>query len=129
MFVRGDIIVIYGGYIDSAGCKTSVEIATVVEVGRDELLVTLNKRSWSGPCKVHRALCEKIDGKFTGIKSAPTAVVGDLVLVYKYDVVKSDLVKKAGTVQAIEMKSSGCKLHVLLDGEIKKIPIEDCLIL
>jgi len=129
MFVRGDIIVIYGGYIDSAGCKTSVEIATVVEAGRDELLVTLNKRSWSGPCKVPISSCEKIDGKFTGVKNTPKANVGDLVLVYKYDVVTSNLTKTAGTVQAIEVSSSGCKLHVLLDGEIKKVDIEACLIL
>ena len=129
MFVRGDIVVIYGGYIDTSGKRTTVEIGTVIEAGRHELLVSLENRSWGGPTRVPISHCEKIEGKFPGIINIPNPEIGDLVLVHKYDVVKSDTTKKVGTVQAIEMKASGCRVHVLIDGEIKKIAIEDCMIL
>ncbi len=129
MFVRGDIVVIYGGYIDASGKKTTVEIGTVVEAGRYELLVSLNARSWGGPVRVPSESCEKIEGKFSGMAKIPAPEVGDLVLVHKYDVVSGDIKKNIGTVQAIEMKAMGCRVHVLLNGEIKKIAIEDCMIL
>jgi len=129
MFVRGDVVIIYGGYIDSAEKRTTVEIGTVVEAGRYELLVTLENRSWGGPSKVPITICEKIEGKFEGIKSIPNPEVGDLVLISKYDVVKSSSVNKVGTVQALEMNGKGCQAHVLIDGEIKKIALEDCMVL
>jgi len=129
MFVKGDTIVIYGGYVDAADEKTTVEIATVLEVGRHELLVMLDNRRWGGPVKVSTSNCERIEGKFQGIKNVPFPIVGDLVLISKYDVVSSDTIKKVGTVQAVEIKAGAHQVHVLIDGSIKKIPIEDCMIL
>ena len=129
MFVRGDIVVIYGGYIDTSGKKTTVEIGTVVEAGRYELLVSLNARTWGGPVRVPSENCEKIEGKFSGMAKIPPPEIGDLVLVHKFDVVSGDIKKNIGTVQAIEMKARGCRVHVLLNGEIKKIAIEDCMVL
>ena len=129
MFVRGDTIVIYGGYIDSSEERTTVEIATVVEVGRHELLVSLDSKRWGGPVKVSISNCERIEGKFQGIENIPFPIVGDLVLVHKYDVVSSDTTKKVGTVQAVEIRSGKHLVHVLIEGNIKKIPVEECMVL
>ena len=129
MFVRGDTIVIYGGYIDSSEERTTVEIATVLEVGRHELLVSLDNKRWGGPVKVSISNCERIEGKFQGIKNIPFPIVGDLVLVHKYDVVSSDVTKKVGTVQAVQMTAGKHLVHVLIEGNIKKIPVEECMIL
>ena len=129
MFVRGDTIVIYGGYIDSSEEKTTVEIANVLEVGRHELLVALEAKRWSGPVKVSISNCEKIEGKFKGIENIPFPIVGDLVLIHKYDMVSSDTTKKIGTVQAVEIRSGKHLVHVLIDGDIKKMNVEECMIL
>lgn len=130
MFYRGDKVLIYNGTIDVSGTRTSVEVGTIEEVGEYELLVYFDaSRSWSGPKKISKDRCMPIVRTFDQPAPAPSPAVGDLVMVYDYDIVTKELVKKIGNVQTLEYSGSSEKVKIMLKGQLKSFDLKKCFII
>ncbi len=130
MFYRGDKVLIYNGTIDISGIQTSVEVATIEEVGEFELLVYFDAtRNWSGPKKVSRQRCMPIVRTFDQPKPPPVPEIGDLVMICDYDIVTKELNKTVGTVQTLEYYGGNEKIKVMVKNQLKAFDLKKCFII
>ncbi len=130
MFYRGDKVLIYSGTIDISGVQTSVELATIEEVGEYELLVYFDSsRNWSGPHKVSRDRCMPIVRTFDQPKPAPIPEIGDLVMIFDYDIISKELKKTVGNVQTLEYYGGKEKIKIMVENQLKSFDIKKCFII
>jgi hypothetical protein len=129
MYKSGDKVLIYSGVIDASGTKTDVEIAEIVEVGEFELLIMAQAKYWKRPSRVHKSRCFPLTGDFEQPPPKAVPKIGDLVLVYKFDILEKVLEKTVGPVQTITYDSTETSVVVLINGQLKKIALRDVMIL
>jgi hypothetical protein len=135
MWEKGEKVLVYGGKHTSDGFKTRVSIAEIIEIGEVQLLVRLKAYSYYGKGKIaiiDKTLCRPIEksidiGSLYCKKVIPN--VGDLIKYFQTDWESNFKTMEIGTVQSILYQGSEINIEIMVDGKIKKVDLEDCLLL
>ena len=135
MWEKGETVIVYGGKNTSDGFSTSIIIATVLEVGEDHLLVKYKAPGYFGYGKVNvvnKGICRQLEKDIDirnkiGENNIPD--VGDLVNHFQLEYDGEFKVNEIGTVQAVEFCGSTIRVEIMVDGNMKSVGVDNCLIL
>jgi len=135
MWEKGETVIVYGGKSTSDGFSTKVVIAEIIEVGEHHLLIRYKPSGYFGYSKVsivNKTICRPLEKNVnirneTGSENIP--MVGDLVNHFKIEYDGEFKVNEIGTVQAVEFCGSNISVEIMVDGNMKSVSIENCLIL
>ena len=135
MWVKGDIAIVYGGKSTSDGFSTKVVIAEILEVGAEHLLVKYKHSNYFGYGRVgviSKEVCRPLE-KNVNIRDSlgknKIPEVGDLVNHFKLDYDGTFKLNEIGTVQAVDFCGTSIDVEIMVDGEMKSVTVDNCLIL
>jgi len=135
MWEKGETVIVYGGKSTSDGFNTKVVIAEIIEVGEQHLLIRYKPAGYFGYGRVNivnKSICRPLE-KNVNIQaetwSENIPMVGDLVNHFKLEYDGEFKVNEIGTVQAVEYCGSNIGVEIMVDGSMKSVAVENCLIL
>ena len=135
MWEKGETVIVYGGKNTSDGFSTRIVIGEVIEVGEDHLLVKYKPSGYFGYGRVsvvNKDICRQLEKDINvrnTISKNKIPDVGDLVNHFQLEYDGEFKVNEIGTVQAVEFCGSTIRVEIMVDGNMKSVGVDNCLIL
>ena len=129
MWERGQRVIVFSGHIDASGTRTDVQLGTIEEVGEFELMIKFSNRSWEDAKRISVERCMPIIRAFHVPNPIPDPEVGDLILARSWKYSLKEAKNIIGTVHSISYSTSESYAEIMVDEEVKKVPLTDCFIL
>ena len=135
MWEKGETVIVYGGKSTSDGFNPQIVIGTVLEIGEDHLLVRYKPSGYFGYGRtgvVNKSICRQLEKDINilnRVSKNKIPNVGDLVNHFQLEYDGEFKLNEIGTVQAIEFCGSTISVEIMVDGSIKSVKVENCLIL